>query len=146
MPLYVTCPCLVAGVYCAHYPKCARKHGSIFKIFFQKTYLESWAPNDNTYRLCTACYSSLGYRGLGVSICVTNLGHHCYILWLVPCLVPIHYLNQCWLVVNCTLAIKEDHYSTSGKVCHCKYRLSSFRVMQSFLNPISRLRDFEIRR
>ena len=39
-------------------------------------------------------------------ICVTNLGHHWFTLWLVACSAPNHYLNQCCIVVNWTLTNK----------------------------------------
>ena len=39
-------------------------------------------------------------------ICVGNLGHHWLRWWLVACSAPIHHLNQCWIIVNCTLGNK----------------------------------------
>ena len=35
-------------------------------------------------------------------IYVNKLGQHYFRKWLVTCLVPSHYLNQCWLIVNWT--------------------------------------------
>ena len=34
--------------------------------------------------------------------CIHKLpaGHHWFRWWLVACLVPIHYLNQCWFIFN----------------------------------------------
>ena len=39
-------------------------------------------------------------------ICVGELGHHWFRLWLAACLAPSHYLNQRWLIVNWTLRNK----------------------------------------
>ena len=35
---------------------------------------------------------------------ITNLGQHWIRYWLVACLAPSHYLNQCWLfaILNCS--------------------------------------------
>ena len=38
-----------------------------------------------------------------VHICVTNLTHDRFRLWLVACMTSSHYLNQCWHIVKCTL-------------------------------------------
>ena len=35
-------------------------------------------------------------------ICVVELGHHWFKIWLVACSAPSHYLNQCWNIVNRT--------------------------------------------
>ena len=35
-------------------------------------------------------------------ICVCKLSTHWFRLWLVTCVAPSHYLNQCWLIVNWT--------------------------------------------
>ena len=51
-------------------------------------------------------FISLTHWGQVTCICVSNLGHHWFILWLVTWLVPIHYLNRCWGVVNWTLKNK----------------------------------------
>ena len=44
-------------------------------------------------------------------ICVGELGQHWFGWWLLACLVPIHYLNQCWLTTNRTLGNKLQWYS-----------------------------------
>ena len=36
-------------------------------------------------------------------LCASELGHHWLRQWHVACLAPGHYLNQCRLIVNCTL-------------------------------------------
>ena len=33
-------------------------------------------------------------------ICVSELGHHWFMQWLVACSAPSQYLNQCWLIGN----------------------------------------------
>ena len=42
------------------------------------------------------------HRGRMTYICTNQPGHCCFRQWLVACLVPCHFLNQCWLIVNCT--------------------------------------------
>ena len=37
-------------------------------------------------------------------ICISELGHQWFRYWLVACSAPSHYLNQCWFIVNWTLA------------------------------------------
>ena len=47
-------------------------------------------------------YSCLTHLPLVTHTCVSELGHHWFRWWLVACLVPSHYLNQCWFIVNWT--------------------------------------------
>ena len=42
------------------------------------------------------------HRGRMTYICTHQPGHSCFRQWLVACLVPCHFLNQCWLIVNWT--------------------------------------------
>ena len=51
-------------------------------------------------------YSSLNHWGQVTHICVAELGHHWFRLWLVPCSAPSYYLNQCWNIVNWTFRKK----------------------------------------
>ena len=44
----------------------------------------------------------LTHWGWVTLICITSLGHHWFRWWLVACLVPSHYLNQCCIIVNWT--------------------------------------------
>ena len=39
-------------------------------------------------------------------ICVIELGHHWFRQWLVVCLAPSHYLDQCWKIFNWTFRNK----------------------------------------
>ena len=39
-------------------------------------------------------------------ICVSELGENWFWEWLVALSAPSHYLNQCWLIINCTLRNK----------------------------------------
>ena len=46
------------------------------------------------------------YLPLVPHICVGELGQPYFKYWLVACLAPSHYLNQCWVIVNGTLRNK----------------------------------------
>ena len=48
----------------------------------------------------------LTHWGRVLHIYVTNVGHHWFRYWLVTCLAPSHYLNQCWNIANCTRSNK----------------------------------------
>ena len=48
----------------------------------------------------------LTHWGWVTHICISKLSHHCFKQWHVPCMVPSHYLNQCWIIVNWTIANK----------------------------------------
>ena len=39
-------------------------------------------------------------------ICFSESGQHWFRWWLVVYSVPSHYLNQCWVIVNCTIGNK----------------------------------------
>ena len=39
-------------------------------------------------------------------ICVSKSAQHWFRYWLVAYSAPSHYLNQCWVIVNCTLRNK----------------------------------------
>ena len=45
------------------------------------------------------------FEGQMTYICLIDLGHW-FMQWLVACLAPSHYLNQCWLIVSWTLRNK----------------------------------------
>ena len=48
----------------------------------------------------------LTHLPLVMHICESESGQHWFRLWLVAYLVPSHYLNQCWVIVNWTLRNK----------------------------------------
>ena len=48
----------------------------------------------------------LTHWGWVTHICVGNIGHHWFRLWLVAWFAPSYYLNQCWNIVNWTLRNK----------------------------------------
>ena len=57
------------------------------------------------------CNNFIGWRilinwGGVMHICVIKISHHWFRYWLVACLAPSHYLNQCWLIVNWALRNK----------------------------------------
>ena len=43
-----------------------------------------------------------------IYICVSKLSHYSFRWWLDACQVPIHYKNQCWLIVSWTFRNKLD--------------------------------------
>ena len=53
-----------------------------------------------------SCATRLTHWGRVTHICVSNLHHHWFRLWLVACSVQRHNLNQCWHIVNWTLRSK----------------------------------------
>ena len=57
-------------------------------------------------------------------ICVSELGQYWLRWWLVAYSAPSHYLNQCWLIVNCTLKNKlQWNLNQNTKLCFTKMHL-----------------------
>ena len=56
-------------------------------------------------------------------ICICEMGHHEFGLWLVTWSVPIHYLNRCWLILRCTgtnfriICLKIKHFLFANVFC-----------------------------
>ena len=75
----------------------------------------------------------LTHWGRVTHICIGNLGRHWLRLWLVACLAPSHYLNQCWNIVNWTLRNKlqwnfnrnSQHFHSRKFVSKCFEKIST---------------------
>ena len=50
--------------------------------------------------------AQLTHLPLVAHICISESSQHWFRYWLVACMAPSHYLNQCWLIVNWTLRNK----------------------------------------
>ena len=61
------------------------------------------AHDTKTWRYQCITNHCLTHWGRAMYICVSELGHHWFRWWLVACLVPSHYLNQCWVIVIWTI-------------------------------------------
>ena len=60
----------------------------------------------NDWIKCNGKQRRLTHRGLVTHIRVSKLCHHWFSQWLGAFSAPSHYLNQCWLIINCTLRNK----------------------------------------
>ena len=63
--------------------------------------LWKWQLLEQPLSLYLDCW--LTHWGWVMQICVRKPDHHWYISWFVASLVPRHYLNQCWHIINWTI-------------------------------------------
>ena len=72
---------------------------------FHKRYLGPfWMHKSMTWNMMSK--SDLKHPGRVTPICSNKLGNHGFRYWLIACLVPSHYQNQCWYVLNWTTVNK----------------------------------------
>ena len=84
-----------------------------FDVFFdlrtnKRLSKQSWGwwfepPSCSFWRHCNVGYGEDHTKGLETHICVSELGHHWFNHWPIPCLVPSHYLPHCWSRVTQTI-------------------------------------------
>ena len=89
------------------------------------------------------CLNRLTHLPLVLHICVSKLGQHWFVQWLVAYSAPSHYLNQCWVIVNWTLRNKlQWNFNQNAKLftkCIWKYRLrNGSHIVQGEISEVKR--------
>ena len=65
-------------------------------------------------------------------ICVSELGQRWFRQWLVACSAPSHYLDQCWVIVNCILRNKPQWNQNTKLFIHKMHLKISSAKWQPF--------------
>ena len=94
--------------------------------------------NKHNYLPITVCHVSLNHCGLVTPYGVRDLGHHCFMWWLVACPASSHYLNQF------RLFFQSDPSDTNFKTENLSSKLKEFSFECRLQNVGSFCLDFKI--
>ena len=111
-------PCFAITIWCA------------IKIAHQSASCHTFLTCEIASSIPLACYLHWGFV---MHICVSELGHHWFRLWLVACLVPSHHFNQCWCFVNSMLTNKlqwkYDNFHSFEDLCSVSDIFYRFNIL-----------------